>query len=150
MLVDQAREQYESGYVHWPAKLVLELDNLHAGLALTWAIECAEALVENVGPDNKDQLLRWLAELSKSQDNPDSDELMVQADKIWHEERTILNTAISHLYAALSRRAEGDGNKYRWSLNASLRVMGGHEFHQQSPLEIPFKLFERFTNNSQL
>ncbi|GIW82859.1 MAG: hypothetical protein KatS3mg105_4666 [Gemmatales bacterium] len=147
MLTDKAREQYNSGDVYWPAKLVLELEDKAPGKALHWAIECAKALVENTSPDKKEHFFEWLSELSLAQNNPDSNALMEKAQQIWHEERTRLNTAISHLYAALSYFAQENGNKYRQSLSGSLYVMGEHDFYRQTSLEIPLALFEKFSSD---
>lgn len=144
MLTDNAREQYESGDIYWPAKLVLELEDKAPGRALNWAIECAKTLIENVSPERKEQLLEWLSNLSASQDNPHSDELMDKAEQIWHEERTLFHTAISYLYAALSYFAEENGNKYRESLFRSLSLMGDHDFYRNNSLEVPLTLFEKF------
>jgi hypothetical protein len=145
MLTQQALERYHAHKLHWSAKLVSALENVQPSLALDWAIECARSLVIQAAPqDSREKLLRWLDDLSQAKVPAEESNVMEKARSIWYEERNIIGTAISHLYAALAYLLRGDVGWYRTSVIWAMDIMGDHEYYRQTSLAIPLALFERF------
>ena len=144
MLVKQVQEAFQAGDIYWPADLMVELERKQPGLTLDWAIACVQALLDNAPARDKEQQLKWLAELSSAKRSPDCSALKEKGLQIWHTERDINHTAISHLYAALYHYAKGDDRAYRGSVISALCVAGGHPFYRQTAVAIPLALFEKF------
>jgi hypothetical protein len=144
MLVKQIQEAFQAGELYWPADVMVELEKVHPGRTLEWAIECMRALLEKAPPADRENQLRWLSELSSATANPALAELHDKSLVIWHEKRDQFHTAISHLYAALFYFAQGNDRSYRTSVIDALCVMGDHDFYRQTSVAIPLALFENF------
>jgi hypothetical protein len=149
MLTQQALEQYHAHDVYWPADLMVALENVRLGLALEWAAECIKSLVVQAAPpETKERLLNWLAGVTRTSGTADGSDLMEEARRVWHEERDIIHTAISHLYAARAYLLQGNNSSYRLSVIRAAYVMGDHDYYRQTALAIPLALFEQFTTGS--
>ncbi len=149
MLTQQALEQYNAQDLYWPADLMVALENVRLGLALEWATECIKSLVVQAAPpESKERLLNWLTGVTRTGGMTDGSDLMEEGRRVWHEERDVIHTAISHLYAARAYLQQSNNPSYRTSVIRAAYVMGDHDYYRRTSLAIPLALFEQFVTGS--
>lgn len=144
MLIDEVLAEYRADRPHWSASLVADLEIRSPGRAFDWGVACMKSLLESISTVGRDKLLGWLAELADAGKASVGSDILGQGQRIWHAQRDIPHTALSHLYAALAYRSEGNSVAYRTSLIRAVRVMGDHEFYRRTEVATPLALYAEF------
>jgi hypothetical protein len=125
---------------------MVALEDIKEGTSLEWAIGSMRGLLENTSPPGKAKYMLWLDELEAAKSHSSVSGLREKSLRIWHEERSITNTALSHLYAALVYLMERNTRAYRTTIIDALCVMGENEYFRATGVQIPLTLFERMTS----
>jgi hypothetical protein len=143
MLTDSARAAHEVNDCYWAGNLIATLEGKEKGRAYSWAFQSLWYLLDNAGDPVSEQLLHHLSGVADLQIDFRDRDLLEEADRIWHEERDPLHTAIAHLFAALAHYKAGNQGRYRASLNRVCSVMGNHEFYRERGIDFPLTLFQQ-------
>ncbi|PQO35425.1 hypothetical protein [Blastopirellula marina] len=120
----QAKAEYAERTDFWPAGLVMALETAAPRLGFVWVIECVEALVDLLQPENRDQLQQWIDQLEAfGGETEEAAEETVR--QIWPPTHDPFRIALANLFAAAWKLSHDiSGGAYRTLLINALRELG--------------------------